>query len=113
MKVKIRKIGCSEEEVFNRMEELLIISERISNDDYIGSPIKTIRAALGLKELEFWELRYKNDQLFNDKFKIIVPHFDKSNKYIIRQCTFLKGKSINISDFKLNDHFALGKTITG
>lgn len=113
MKIKIRKIGCTAEEVFSRMEELLIISERISNDDYIGSPIKIIRTALGLKELEFWELRYQNDQLFNDKFKIIIPHFDKSNKFIIRQCTFLKGRNMILSDFKLNDHLVVEKINAG
>ena len=100
MKVKIRKIVCSVEEVFFRMEELLIVSERISTINYIGSPIKTLRASLGIKELEFWELRYNNEKLFNEKFKIITPHFNQTDKLIMRQSIFNESKNIKIPDIK-------------
>jgi hypothetical protein len=112
MKVKIRKVACSAEEVFIRIEELLKVSERISVDEYIGSSIKTLRASLGIKELEFWELRYNNDQLFNEKFKIIIPNIDQSQKLIIRQCTYNNGRDKNITDLKKLDYEESSKILT-
>jgi hypothetical protein len=73
MKLKIRKIEATPMEVIKRIEELIIVFESIPNHSRFGFRIQTLCSNLGIKELEFWELKLHNEKLFKEKFKVRTP----------------------------------------
>ena len=92
-KVKIRKVESSIDDVLARVEKLLEISEKL-NRVYNGTLVKEICTSIGLKELEFWEIRYDNEGKFNEKFVILTNHLGMlERKLIMRRSTFEKQKA--------------------
>lgn len=91
-KLKIRKIESSVEDIFNRLNELLNVSERIPRDEfYSGTSIKEICSSLGIKELEFWEITINNKNLFKEKFEITsIRRFDSKVNLLMRRSTYDK-----------------------
>ena len=87
-KVKIRKIDSTVEEVFDRIEELLVVSEKIPGEPYLGTLVKTICTSLGIKELEFWELKHNNSTLFKQQFTIRISRNFPSGNFILRKSKY-------------------------
>lgn len=66
-KAKIRKVESSIDEIFSRIEKLIEVREKLN---FIETPINIIYESLGLKNLEFWEIRFDNEELFDKMFVI-------------------------------------------
>ena len=75
-----------------RIDELLIVSESIADIRlYQGTPISMICASLGIKELEFYEIRVNSKEVFDEKYKLGWTRLShKDVKTIFRLSTIIK-----------------------
>jgi hypothetical protein len=73
-KIKIRKVEASAEEVFARIEKILIISEKVYGLRK-GITIKDVCISLGINELDYHEIIFDNAKSFNRKFIMAKDSF--------------------------------------
>ncbi|WP_320052295.1 hypothetical protein [uncultured Acetobacteroides sp.] len=91
-KLKIRKIESTPEEIISRIDKIIEISEQIPNRVYLGTSLKEIWSTLGIKELEFGELRFENKELFDELFEIHTTQYSDATKTIFRRSFLSKIK---------------------
>lgn len=69
-KIKIRKVEATPGQIFERIEKILEVSEK-AYGKWKGTPLKELCLSLGLRELDFYEIRFDYKQAFNEKFIIV------------------------------------------
>jgi len=93
-KIKIRRVEVNIEEFKDRIAKLILISEKVDVDIY-GIPIKKLCQTLGLKELEFWEIYFNNQELFDDGFTILQhPNLPSLKKIVLDSTWELRDNKI-------------------
>ena len=70
MKLKIRKVEVTPTEFFNRLTQIITTHEKMPAEFYLGTSLSYICKTMGIKELEFWQLKFENEKDFNEKFVI-------------------------------------------
>jgi hypothetical protein len=66
-KIRIRKIDVTPDEFFARIEKILEVGEK-AYGKWRGVSVKLVCSSLGIKELDLWELRFDNADIFKEKF---------------------------------------------
>ena len=70
MKIKIRKIEVTPEEFFNALSVNISVHEKIPQNRYLGTGLEYICKNMGIKSLDFWKLKFDNEEYFNSRFVI-------------------------------------------
>jgi len=85
MKLKVRKVEVTPEEFFNALTMILKVDERIPQMVYLGSDLNYICKTTGIKLLEFWKLKFENEEEFEKRFVLRQAGFDQSVFFLWRK----------------------------
>lgn len=96
MKLKIRKVEVDSFGFFTALESILITHERIPGNVYVGCPLELVCKNLGIKTLEFWNLKFEYENEFEERFNIIQTGYDVNFFYVWRKVTYDKQRSSNL-----------------
>ena len=88
MKLKIRKVEVNSIEFFDALDAILLTHERIPRNKYLGSSLDYICRNLGIKDLEFWKLKFEFENEFNKRFIIKIAGFDTNLFFLWRKETY-------------------------
>lgn len=88
MKLKIRKVEVTSEEFFEALSSILTIHEKIPKSKYVGSSLEYICRSIGIKTLEFWKLKFENEEEFEKLFVVLQAGFNSSVFYLWRKETY-------------------------
>ncbi len=95
MKLKIRKVEVDSFGFFTALESILITHERIPRNVYVGCPLELVCRNLGIKTLEFWNLKFEYESEFEERFEIIQAVYDLNVFTIWRKATYDKLRQLN------------------
>lgn len=85
MKLKIRKVEVTPEEFFEALTDIIKVHEKIPAIAYIGSNLSYICKTMGIKLLEFWQLKFENEKEFTSRFAIIQMEWDRNVFHVWRK----------------------------
>lgn len=90
MKLRIRKVEVTLEEFLRALTKILEVHERIPQVAYLGSDLNEICKTLGIKLLEFWQLKFENEGEFDKRFVLRQAGYDKNMFSLWRKELYIK-----------------------